>query len=142
MTLGIRGRLYGIVGVFAAGLIAIVWLLLSQEFDALKIRRQQELKGLVETAFSLVNAQYVLAQSGNISEADDKSRAADVIRTLRYQGDNYFWINDLHPTMVVHAIRHDLDGTDLTATKDPVPIGPAAKGTPRRYRLLDVKYCF
>ena len=65
MTLGIRGRLYGIVGVFAVGLIAVVWLLLSQEFDALKTRRQQELKGLVETAFSLVNAQYVLTQSGN-----------------------------------------------------------------------------
>jgi methyl-accepting chemotaxis protein len=119
MTFGIRGRLYGIVGVFLVGLIAVVWLLLSQEFDALRTRRHQELKGLVETAFSLVSAQYALAQSGNIPEGDAKSRAADLIRTLRYQGDNYFWINDLHPTMVVHPIRHDLDGTDLTAIKDP-----------------------
>jgi hypothetical protein len=52
MTLGIRARLYGIVFIFTVGLIALAWPLLSLEFDALKTRRQQELKGLIQTAVS------------------------------------------------------------------------------------------
>ncbi len=101
------------------GLIALAWLLLSLEFDALKMRRQQELKGLIETAVSLVNDQYAQSKSGAISETEAKSRAAAEIGKLRYQGDNYFWINDLHPTMVMHPTRPDLNGKDLTAIKDP-----------------------
>ena len=119
MTLGIRTRLYGIVVVFTVGLCVTAWMLLSLEFDALKSRRQQELKGLVETASSLVNAQYELAKSGVLSEADAKAHAAEAVGKLRYQGDNYFWINDMHPTMVMHPVRADLNGKDLTAIKDP-----------------------
>jgi methyl-accepting chemotaxis protein len=38
---------------------------------------------------------------------------------MRYGGTNYFWINDDHPTMIVHPIKPQLDGTDLTSFKDP-----------------------
>ncbi len=119
MTFGIRTRLYGIVVVFTVGLCVTAWLLLSLEFDALKSRRQQELKGLVETALSLVTAQYELAKDGQLPEAEAKAHAAAAVGKLRYQGDNYFWINDLHPTMVMHPVRPDLDGKDLVAIKDP-----------------------
>lgn len=119
MTFGIRARLYGIVCIFTAALLALAWLLLSLEFDALKTRRQQELKGLIETAVSLINDQYGQAKSGVISEAEAKSRAATAIGKLRYQNDNYFWINDLHPTMVMHPTRPDLNGKDLSGIKDP-----------------------
>jgi methyl-accepting chemotaxis protein len=119
MTLGISTRLYGIVCIFAAGLFALVSVLLYLEFDTLQSRRQQELKGLVDTAFSLMNAQYNLAQGGRISEAQAKARALEAIGSLRYQGDNYFWVNDQHPTMVMHPVRADLNGKDLTAIKDP-----------------------
>jgi len=119
MTLGISTRLYGIVCIFAAGLIALVSVLLYLELDALKSRRQQELKGLVDNAFSLMNAQYDLAKSGKIAEAQAKARALEAIGSLRYQGDNYFWVNDQHPTMVMHPVRPDLNGKDLTSIKDP-----------------------
>jgi len=119
MTFGIRARLYGIVFIFIAGLIAVGWLLIGLEFDALKTRRQQELKGLVETAMSVVEARYAEAKSGHITEAEAKAAAAQTVGQMRYQGDNYFWINDLHPTMVMHPIRPDLDGKDLSNIKDP-----------------------
>ena len=37
---------------------------------------------------------------------------------MRYQGSGYFWINDMHPTMVMHPIKPEMDGTDLTGNKD------------------------
>lgn len=38
---------------------------------------------------------------------------------MRYEGGNYFWINDDHPTMIMDPIKPALDGTDLTSLKDP-----------------------
>lgn len=32
---------------------------------------------------------------------------------------NYVWINDMHPKMIMHPIKPQLDGTDLTKNTDP-----------------------
>src|SRR5690606_17952817 len=34
-------------------------------------------------------------------------------------GEEYFWINDMHPTMIMHPFKPELDGTDLTDDADP-----------------------
>lgn len=119
MKFGIGARLYAIVGVVAAGLVLLVALLLVLEFGTLKNRRYLELKGLIETALSTVKLQYALAQAGTITEAEAKARAIKLVGALRYQDGNYFWINDLHPTMVMHPEKPELDGKDISVIKDP-----------------------
>ena len=59
------------------------------------------------------------AKSGAVSEADAKAQAAAAIGKIRYAGSEYVWINDMHPTMVMHPIKPDLNGKDLTSNKDP-----------------------
>jgi methyl-accepting chemotaxis protein len=41
------------------------------------------------------------------------------LKVLRYGGNNYFWINDLEPRMVMHPTNPALDGKDLSNYKDP-----------------------
>jgi methyl-accepting chemotaxis protein len=115
----IRARLYGVVALFALGLVALAALLIHFQTDAVLMRRQQELKGLSNVATSLIAAQYALVEGGKRSEADAKAQALVEISNLRYHGDNYFWINDLAPKMVMHPIRADLNGKDLSGIKDP-----------------------
>jgi methyl-accepting chemotaxis protein len=47
--------------------------------------------------------------------------AKQAIAQLRYgpRGKDYFWINDMGPTMVMHPIKPQLDGKDLAGIKDP-----------------------
>ncbi|MCP6658123.1 cache domain-containing protein, partial [Klebsiella pneumoniae] len=59
------------------------------------------------------------AQRGEISEEEARKRAIDHVKQLRYQGKEYFWINDLTPRMIMHPIKPELDGTDLSENKDP-----------------------
>lgn len=42
-----------------------------------------------------------------------------MIRGLRYDQNDYFWINDLRPVMVMHPTNPKLDGQDLSTIKDP-----------------------
>ncbi len=43
----------------------------------------------------------------------------ELIRSLRYDHDDYFWINDLAPKMIMHPTNPKLEGQDLSSLKDP-----------------------
>ena len=54
-------------------------------------------------------------------EEEAKQKAADLIKHLRYgpQGKDYFWINDMTPTMIMHPYKPQLNGKNLSEVKDP-----------------------
>lgn len=73
---------------------------------------------LVETAYSVLT--YFNEQTAKnllTAEAAQKEALA-TIKNLRYEGDNYFWINDLSPTMIMHPFKPELDGQDLSGIED------------------------
>ena len=77
---------------------------------------RQQLKSIVALAYSTVESIY--KAEGQTDWA--KQRAAmEVIKSMRYQGQDYLWINDTHPTMIMHPMKPDLDGKDLSDFKDP-----------------------
>ncbi len=86
-----------------------------QELMALKM---EYLKSQVQTAMSLLEA--VAKDASLVPEARQK-QVFDLVKALRFGPENkdYFWINDLHPRMVMHPYRPELDGQDLTENKDP-----------------------
>jgi methyl-accepting chemotaxis protein len=45
--------------------------------------------------------------------------ARQAIAPLRYEGSEYFWINDMQPRVVMHPIKPELDGKDVGDLKDP-----------------------
>ena len=81
--------------------------------------REQELRHLVEAVVGVADRFHGLAATGALSEADAQKTALAIIRTLRYEKQEYFWINDMAPRMVMHPIRPELDGKDLQNNKDP-----------------------
>ncbi len=74
---------------------------------------------VVETAWGVLDyyGKQVKAQALNLEEA--KRRAMDEIRNMRYEGDDYFWINDMEPRMVMHPTSKEMDGKSLSDEKDP-----------------------
>ena len=50
-------------------------------------------------------------------QAQESARQA--LKSLRYGRNDYFWINDLHPRMIMHPTNPALDGQDLTDYQDP-----------------------
>ena len=59
------------------------------------------IKSQVETAHSLVGDIYRQQQAGLLSEAAAKKQAADLVRNLRFDNDNYFWIDTVDGVNVV-----------------------------------------
>lgn len=94
-----------------------LWLY-GQYRDNLYEGRRRELKTAVETAWGIID-HYSREAGEDISQSEAQALALAAIRTTRYNGDSYFWINDTQPKMVMHPISPALDGQDLSAKQDP-----------------------
>src|SRR5271157_2167021 len=116
MSLKSRFRIF--IALAMAGPIIFSALWLTQERSRMLREKQEKAKNLVEAAYSLLAESYQLEQAG-MPRAEAQKRAMLLLKDVRYEGDNYFWINDLHPTMVMHPTQPQMDGTDLSGFKDP-----------------------
>ncbi len=116
MSLKSRFRAFIALAMLGPLIFFAIWL--SQERSRILREKEEKLQPLVETAHSLLAQCYRLEQSG-MPRAEAQKQAILLLRNIRFAGDNYFWINDLHPTMVMHPTKPQLDGTDLSDFKDP-----------------------
>ncbi|CAN7353307.1 methyl-accepting chemotaxis protein [Pararhizobium sp. LjRoot235] len=112
-------RLYALVGLALVTMAAVMMLGLFQEQDKLVAQRKAMLAAMNENAVTVFEAYYKQEQAGTLSQADAQARAIEAVSAMRYQGNGYFWINDMQPKMVMHPIKPALNGTDLTENKDP-----------------------
>lgn len=117
--MSLKGKFMVMVAVAAAGLLALGGVWLKSQRSGLLSERLAKTKNLVEIPYSVIAQQYRLESQGRISRKEAQRRALEAIRPMRYQGDNYFWVNDLHPTMLMHPTKPELEGKDLTDFKDP-----------------------
>jgi len=92
---------------------------LQSERTSLLTDRQQSAKNLLGVPYSVLVEQHRLELEGKLTRAEAQQQALEIIRAMRYEETNYFWINDMHPTMIMHPVKAALNGTDLTTFKDP-----------------------
>ncbi|AHZ83482.1 methyl-accepting chemotaxis protein [Bdellovibrio bacteriovorus] len=81
--------------------------------------RRVAIRATVDIATKVLEFYHDQYQQKILSEDEAKKQALKAVSKLRYSGNEYFWINDLHPTMLMHPIKPELDGKDLTGFKDP-----------------------
>ena len=113
---------YKILGL---SVVIIVAFTLTIGFVYLQVRknlfhdRQEMVKELVNTSWGVVEHYAKLAQNGSMTIEQAKEAAKDAIRATRYDGNNYFWIQDLAGTMIMHPITPELEGQNKSNDKDP-----------------------
>jgi len=116
--MSLRNKLNSLTGVVIAGLCLLVAIVLVGERKQLLADRHDKVRNLVEVAQSTVTMYEQLAASGKLSQDDAKRLAIDAVRAMRYDQTEYFWINDLNAVIVMHPIKPELDGKDLSNFKD------------------------
>lgn len=115
----IRTRLFLLTSVITLLLLIPFISMLNDYQNDLMTAKQTKTRHLVETGHSLLEHYHQLQQSGSLSQQQAQTQAKQAIAKLRYQNEDYFWINDSEPRMVMHPIKPQLDGKNLSAVKDP-----------------------
>jgi methyl-accepting chemotaxis protein len=119
LKLGIGGKIWALVTLLVAGLGLLTAQSLSSARDTLVEDRRQTLKQLVETATSTVAGFQARAAKGEFSEDVAKAQAKEALRAMRYGKNDYFVVTDLNVVTIMHPLRPDLDGKDMSQVKDP-----------------------
>jgi methyl-accepting chemotaxis protein len=105
--------------------LSILGTLLVGVVDAWRTRelliedREVKTQHVVEVAYGIIEGHQKQAAAGSISEADAQKAALSQLAGLRYGSGEYFWVNDMTPRMVMHPIKADLNGKDLSDMADP-----------------------
>ena len=112
-------RLGGLVAMAILTLLALGAGLSLSERSLLLQERQNGVRQTVEIAHGLIAHFHQQAAQGKISTEEAQARALQSLAALRYSGNEYFWVNDMHPRMIMHPVRPQLNGQDVSGNKDP-----------------------
>jgi methyl-accepting chemotaxis protein len=115
----IRGKLRLIIVIASAGLVAVTVYCLLNQRTLILAEKQAKTRDLIDAGYSVLTRSHELETEGKLTRAEAQTQALEVIRTLRYDQSNYFWINDMRPVMIMHPTNPKLDGMDLNDFKDP-----------------------
>lgn len=117
MTIARKLALLVLFALFGMGVMT-AWFLVSERKLILE-ERQTGVRQVVEVAHGIAVHFHTLSTKGAMPDEEARQRAAAAMQALRYSGNEYIWINDMHPRMVMHPVRPELNGQDLSANKDP-----------------------
>ncbi len=115
-----RTKILFIIGLMLVGIAAVITLSLFTMKRELFEDRKVKTKHVVESAYGVLVHYDDLAKQGKMTEAEAQASAAMVIKGLRYEGTEYFWINDDRtpvPIMIMHPTVTSLDGKVLDDAK-------------------------
>ena len=79
------------------------------------------IRELTNSAWSILSKYESDERDGVLSRKEAQQTAIERIQYLRYGNENkdYFWVTDMHPNMIMHPFRSDLNGKDLSNFTDP-----------------------
>ncbi len=80
--------------------------------------KREKTQHLAESAIGVLEYYDSLVRKGEMKLPDAQKAAAGVLMTARYDGKEYFWINDYNTVVVMHPFNKDLVGKDQSGYQD------------------------
>jgi methyl-accepting chemotaxis protein len=117
-SLRVRTRMLVLSATVTLGLLVMATFWLSDVRSSLLEARQNKVRAVVEVAFGALERFHRLEKEGKLTREEAQAQAKDVIRGMRYEKGEYFWLNDYSPRTVMHPIRPESEGKDQTANVD------------------------
>jgi methyl-accepting chemotaxis protein len=116
--MSLRSKLFGLTIATIVALCVLFAVVLSNEKSQLLADRQDKTRNVVEAATGVLEYFHKQEKAGKISREEAQAQAKEVLRGMRYDKVEYFWINDMHPVSVMHPIKPELEGKDQTGNID------------------------
>lgn len=111
-------RLWLILTIASVTLVAITGLMLRQNLTDLQNAKALQTQQVVETASSILRYYHDQESAGKLGREQAQRQAIELMRSLRYNGGYYFWLEGLDTRMVMHP-DPKVEGQLMAGTRDP-----------------------
>ncbi len=119
MKLSFKQRLWAPLVI---SLIALLAISIFNAYQAHNIRLEERKKDLInvaQVAMSTIKEYGELAKNGTMSKEEAQKTALARVKMMRYGTDGYFSVSNSSAVTIMHPIKPELNGKDLTNFKDP-----------------------
>jgi len=102
--------------------VAAIWGFIIPSFErALLERKREMIHELTNSAWSILDSYARDERAGQLTRQEAQDLAKARVAALRYgpDGKDYFWLQDMHPRILMHPYRPDLVGQDVSEFTDP-----------------------
>src|SRR5690606_7006240 len=117
--MSIRNRLWLMLGAAVAALVIVQALTLQKMYNNISTGKATSVQLQTDTAFSLVQHYYQLAQKG-LPDGEADALPLQALKSLRDDKKEYLWVIDAVPVMIMHPINPKLDDQPLGEIKDSI----------------------
>ena len=106
-------------------LLSVAAFVVSIAFGLMELRsslmedRKLKTRHVVEVARGVVARFQAIEAAGGLPREQAQQAALAALRSLRYGGDEYFFVTDMKSAMIMHPLKPELDGKDMSEFKDP-----------------------
>ena len=118
-NLRVRTKLQLLTGTATVAILLVAIILLLGTRATMMNEKRIATRAIVDSGVSIVGQYYKEQQAGRLTQAQAQKAALDALRAVRFGDQDYIWVNDMHPVVVMHPIKPELDGKDATGIKDP-----------------------
>jgi methyl-accepting chemotaxis protein len=118
--LHLKGKFILLLVIVSIGFVSLSLVNIFDSKEHMLLEKKIKLKHVTEVAYAILEHYHKLQTEGKLSEQDAKAAAIAQIKSIRYEGKEYFWINDDTlpiPKMIMHPTVPALDGKVLDADK-------------------------
>lgn len=107
---GIVALLIGLISVVNSYNTNSIWI---KDYEKmLRTNYDNNIKYRVENVNTMLDGIYKRQSDGKITEAAAKEEAKYLVKTLRYNAQGYFWIDDINANLIAHPITPNKEGTN------------------------------
>jgi methyl-accepting chemotaxis protein len=101
------------------GILCVAAGFLASERRLIADEHSRAVREAVDVADDVVERYRKLAAAGTLTEDQAQHEALETLRGIRYDGENYFWVNDLQVRILMHPTSAKLEGQDGSGVTDP-----------------------
>jgi methyl-accepting chemotaxis protein len=114
---------YKIIASSLVGILAFLMVMiyiLPSIYDRMLDIKRENIKHIIDVNITFLESLEAEVKSNKITSEEAKQRAYNAIKAMRYGNDkkDYIWINDFEPKIIMHPIRKDLEGKNVSDFKD------------------------
>jgi methyl-accepting chemotaxis protein len=117
-----KWKLVIIVSALIIGTAAVINIILINRIQqSIFSEKQKTVLSMVDSTMGVLEYYHTLSTSGEMSRREAQEMAKQVVKNTTFGEDeqDYFWINDTGPVMIMHPYKPELNGQDLSDVTDP-----------------------
>ena len=109
-----------IVVLVAVTVLTLGYYSLSNLNNTLYQEKENQVREMVNSALGVIEYYYQMETEGKLSSSEAQERASAAIEKMTFgPGDqDYFWINDFQPVMIMHPYSKSLEGENIGSIQD------------------------